>query len=206
MSTVSTLTFLLGTWDVARTIEDHKLGTCGSFVGTAVLCEIPADCRVIRRQASYTELGVLRFGTHQGEARRLLELRQPNESTVMFFFADGRPFTDLDLSTGANHGGGLVLLDDSRALKVISRNQLVPVVDGRVSECLQLMEVDGTASLACRGSARNLAELKPDVGARARGDKAPGQALDGDGLGSSVEEPPVRLEEALSNLRFPAGV
>ena len=100
MSTVSTLTFLLGTWDVARMIEDHKLGTCRSFVGTAVLREIPADCRVVRPQASYTELGVLRFGTHQGEARRLLELRQSNKSTVMFFFADGRPFTDLDLSAG----------------------------------------------------------------------------------------------------------
>ena len=100
MTTVGTLAFLLGTWDIARTIEDHHRGIIGSLVGRAEVRVIPAGRDGVVRQASYTEHGVLRHGDYQGEARRQLRLTEANKSTVMLFFANGRPFADLDLSAG----------------------------------------------------------------------------------------------------------
>jgi hypothetical protein len=55
-------------------------------------------------------VGELRFGAHTGQARRTLEYRQLDDVTVMVYFANGRPFVDLDLSTGAwqnNHLYGM---------------------------------------------------------------------------------------------------
>jgi hypothetical protein len=46
-------------------------------------------------------VGEVRFGTYTGQARRTLEYRQLDDVTVMIYFANGRPFVDLDLSTGA---------------------------------------------------------------------------------------------------------
>jgi hypothetical protein len=101
VTTHSTLEFLLGTWEVSRTIEDHKIRTRGSFVGGAVVSELPTESCDVTPQASYTELGVLSFGTYRTDGRRQLKLRQSTTSTVVLYFSDGRPFTDLDLSAGA---------------------------------------------------------------------------------------------------------
>ncbi|MGO8859606.1 MAG: DUF6314 family protein [Acidimicrobiales bacterium] len=102
MEIVDTLGFLRGTWAIARSIEDHRTGTRGSFKGTATLTEVPIGCRVaLEARAHYAEVGELHFGTHTGQARRTLEYRQLDDMTVMVYFANGRPFVDLDLSTGA---------------------------------------------------------------------------------------------------------
>jgi hypothetical protein len=52
-------------------------------------------------RARYDEAGELCFGTHMGQARRSLEYTRLDNATVMLNFPDGRPFIDLDLSTGA---------------------------------------------------------------------------------------------------------
>lgn len=120
---ISTLPFLLGIWDVKRTIQDHTLGTRSSFAGTASSCVIPADGRDDPLQASYTELGEMRTGTYRGGARRQLELRQLDESRVMLFFPDGRHFADLDLSSGVWESTHLCRSDCYEiTTRVLSRN------------------------------------------------------------------------------------
>jgi hypothetical protein len=42
----------------------------------------------------------VRLGTYRAPARRRLELRARDDGGVTLEFADGRPFVDLDLSTG----------------------------------------------------------------------------------------------------------
>lgn len=94
MEIVDTLGFLLGTWQVDRSIEDHRSGTQGSFAGTAAF-----TCTDGR--AHYEESGELHFGAHVGETRRGLDYARSDATTVALLFTDGRPFVDLDLSTGA---------------------------------------------------------------------------------------------------------
>lgn len=102
MEIVDTLGFLLGTWNVMRSMEDHQSGTRGSFEGTATLTEMrPAGDSARGRTARFEEAGELHFGTHTGQAHRRLEYVQLDNATVMLYFADGRPFVDLDLRTGA---------------------------------------------------------------------------------------------------------
>jgi hypothetical protein len=45
MEIVDTLGFLHGTWRIARSIEDHRIGTRGSFKGMATLTEDSIDCK-----------------------------------------------------------------------------------------------------------------------------------------------------------------
>jgi hypothetical protein len=102
MEIVDTLGFLRGTWAIVRSIEDHRIGTRGSFKGTATVSAVPIGCHVaLEARAHYAEVGEVRFGTYTGQARRTLEYRQLDDVTVMIYFANGRPFVDLDLSTGA---------------------------------------------------------------------------------------------------------
>lgn len=101
MEIVDTLGFLRGTWVIARSIEDRRTGTRGSFKGTATLTEVPiGGDAALEARAHYAEVGELRFGSHSGQARRTLEYRRLDDVTVMIYFANGRPFVDLDLSTG----------------------------------------------------------------------------------------------------------
>ena len=101
MEIVDTLRFLRGTWAIARSIQDHRTGTRGSFKGMATLTEVPTGRNVsLEARAHYAEVGELRFGTHTGQARRSFEYRQLDDVAVMVYFADGTPFVDLDLSTG----------------------------------------------------------------------------------------------------------
>jgi len=97
-----TLDFLLGTWAVDRSIEDHRSGALGSFRGTAVLAAEPEVGRPGDRRARYDEAGELSFGTHAGPASRHLRYAAgPDAAVVRVSFADGRPFVDLDLSGGS---------------------------------------------------------------------------------------------------------
>jgi hypothetical protein len=109
-----TLGFLVGTWTVERSIDDHRSGISGHFQGQAVLVACPggeAACpgeEVARlatgaaaavARASYQETGELRFGDHAGPARRGLDyVRQGG--AVMLYFTNGRPYVDLDLRSG----------------------------------------------------------------------------------------------------------
>jgi hypothetical protein len=105
-----TFRFLVGTWVVERRFEDHRSGTTGWFRGTATLTERspgeePASVRgppPVR--AHYREWGQLSFGDSHGPARRLLEYRRIDTTTVAVTFPDGRPFVHLDLASGAWHG------------------------------------------------------------------------------------------------------
>jgi Family of unknown function (DUF6314) len=97
-----TLGFLTGRWNLTRLLEDHRSGIAGSFEGRAVLAGAPPGNRLSAgARAHYQETGELRFGCHHGPAHRSLEYIRLDNATVMLHFADGRPFTDLDLSTGA---------------------------------------------------------------------------------------------------------
>lgn len=97
MDVADTLAFLVGTWEVRRAIEDQRLGSSATFAGTATVeRSIEDTCG----SATYLEVGEVRFGTHRGPARRRLELRARGDGGVTLHFADGRPFVDLDLSTG----------------------------------------------------------------------------------------------------------
>jgi Family of unknown function (DUF6314) len=98
MVVTDTLDFLVGTWKVERSIEDHSSGLSGHFQGTAVLAGVPQDAAAVTR-ASYQETGELRFGDHAGPARRGLDYVRA-DGAVMLYFADGRPYVDLDLRSG----------------------------------------------------------------------------------------------------------
>jgi hypothetical protein len=94
-----TLAFLLGTWTLERSIVDHRSGTAGTFEGTAVLSAPPmAGHAACGPRARYDERGALQFGTHTGAARRVFDYVRRNGAEVMIYFADGRPFVDLDLT------------------------------------------------------------------------------------------------------------
>jgi hypothetical protein len=80
------ITYLAGRWTVRRRLNDLENGVEGTFEGVA---EFSAD-------GTWTEIGRLRFGAYDGEARRVLRIV---EGAVEF--ADGRPFHPLDLSGGA---------------------------------------------------------------------------------------------------------
>jgi hypothetical protein len=92
MQIADTLAFLLGTWQLRRTIADHRSGKDGLFTGRGVLAGAG--------RARYDEHGELSFGAHRGPATRHLEYAPLDSGAVFLYFRDGRPFVDLDLRTG----------------------------------------------------------------------------------------------------------
>lgn len=97
-----TLGFLLGTWELERLIDDHRERSRGSFAGSADLVPMAkSDGARLSDRARYDERGQMRFLGHLGPAFRSLEYAQLDESRVMLYFTDGRPFVDLDLRSGA---------------------------------------------------------------------------------------------------------
>jgi hypothetical protein len=100
MNTERTFNFLLGVWEVNRTIEDHSLGVPGSFQGTATFQKVPPVDKLVSHRALFVETGMLNFGHYQNSASRHLELRESHGSTVALFFSDGRHFVDIDLTAG----------------------------------------------------------------------------------------------------------
>ncbi len=101
MEVIDTLAFLLGTWNLDRSIEDRRSGIRGSFSGTATLAAAEPDQEsALGARARYDEQGQWHFGTHVGPASRRLEYTRLNGAAVMLYFTDGRPFVDLDLRSG----------------------------------------------------------------------------------------------------------
>jgi hypothetical protein len=90
---VDTLEFLLGHWTVERTVDDHRGGAAYRFSGTARVTRVPTG-------ATYHESGQVSTAAHRGPARRTLGLSRHADGSVRLDFADGRPFLNLDLSTG----------------------------------------------------------------------------------------------------------
>jgi hypothetical protein len=88
-----TLAFLLGRWSIDRVIHDRRTSSTVNFHGTAEVDPVPGG-------ASYMELGQVATDGHTGPARRRLSFSQRDDGTVRVDFQDGRPFLDLDLSTG----------------------------------------------------------------------------------------------------------
>jgi hypothetical protein len=95
-----TFGFLLGAWQVSRSIEDRRAGISGSFEGSALLV-VPSGWQDRGVWARYDETGTLRFGGHQGPASRTLGYLRRPDGTVGVFFPDGRPYIDLDLRDGS---------------------------------------------------------------------------------------------------------
>lgn len=101
VETVDTFSFLLGTWCLERSIEDHLSGTRGAFRGRAALVEVAPDQEfLVDGRASYDERGELRWGSHVGPASRRLGYTRQTNAAVLLSFADGRPFVNLDLGSG----------------------------------------------------------------------------------------------------------
>jgi len=96
-----TLAYLLGSWVVERSIDDHRNASGGTFVGVSQLSPDPSLMTggVVER-AIYDEQGELQLGDHVGSARRRLEYRRKDDGSVSLFFLDGRHFVDLNLSSG----------------------------------------------------------------------------------------------------------
>jgi hypothetical protein len=90
----NTLEFLLGRWSIERVIHDHRDNTVVRFSGVAV---VEPDGSA---GASYLEQGRVTLGAHAGPAQRRLRFSEREDGTVRVDFQDGRPFLDLDLSTG----------------------------------------------------------------------------------------------------------
>jgi hypothetical protein len=102
MEVVDTLSFLLGTWTLERSITDHRAGTHGRFEGNATFAGEPSGNNAADGgRAHYDEVGTLRFGIHTGPASRSLEYVRLESAIVMLCFADGNPFVDLDLRSGS---------------------------------------------------------------------------------------------------------
>jgi hypothetical protein len=101
VQTADTLAFLLGTWDLTRTIEDHRSGTCGQLEGQATLVDTGSGGTSLAcERARYEESGELRFGTRVTRTSRSLVYERLGDAAVMLRFADGSPFVDLNLQSG----------------------------------------------------------------------------------------------------------
>ena len=101
MRIVDTLEFLLGTWELGRSIEDRRSHISGYFRGTAVVALGSSPSGGGGCRATYDEGGELCLGAHTGPASRHLELAtRPDSRVVVISFADGRPFVDLDIRAG----------------------------------------------------------------------------------------------------------
>lgn len=96
------LSFLQGSWELDRRIDDGYSGIEGRFVGRGVF---EAGRLIggggVGGRLVYREKGVLSFGSHRGEASRQLEYVSLGGGRVAVLFADGRPFVELDLVNGS---------------------------------------------------------------------------------------------------------
>jgi len=122
---VDTFTFLLGRWQVTRSIEDHLAGTRGWFAGVATIAEQRCSEPENGSRAHYDEDGQLHFGVHTGAAQRHLEYRGRSDGSVALYFADGRAFVDLDLCAGEWQSTHLCGQDEYTIVTVVRSSGLV---------------------------------------------------------------------------------
>lgn len=120
MVIADTFGFLSGTWTLTRSIDDRRAGIRGSFRGEATLAGVPGESTAgCGARAAYREDGELQFGAYRGRAGRSLGYERLDEAAVMLYFADGRPFTDLDLRSGAWRGSHLCGADHYEIITVV---------------------------------------------------------------------------------------
>ena len=92
------LTYLSGSWRVERAVRDLASDAEGRFTGTTVFgpLEDPEDAGLLHHESgTFVWQGVARPAE-----RTLRFLRGPAAGTALVEFSDGRPFHDLDLSSG----------------------------------------------------------------------------------------------------------
>ncbi|MGE4427507.1 MAG: DUF6314 family protein [Solirubrobacteraceae bacterium] len=92
MPVTDPVTFLRGTWTMARTIDDHAAGQAGTVEGRATF--VPAGDGL-----RWVEEGTMRLGDYVGDGNREMRVR-PDGDAWAVDFDDGRPFHPLDLRAG----------------------------------------------------------------------------------------------------------
>src|SRR3954452_13148167 len=89
--------FLSGSWSVDRLVIDHARTTIGRLEGEATFRPSGLDLL-------YEERGTLIFGEHRGQTEHAYRYDFPeSDGRTLVRFRDGRPFHELDLSTGQDH-------------------------------------------------------------------------------------------------------
>ncbi len=123
MRVTDTLAFLAGTWELRRSLTDHRSGVSGSFTGVARFTP-PAGLSSLA-ELSYLEEGELRFGDHHGPAsRRLRWLRLPGGGADVRF-PDGHRYCLIDLRDGGWEGDHPCGSDLYRiSYRVLSRDEV----------------------------------------------------------------------------------
>ncbi|WP_405739014.1 DUF6314 family protein [Streptomyces sp. NBC_00028] len=89
------LAYLAGSWRVARSVRDLASGAEGEFSGTTVFSPLEGGGLLHHESGTFTWQGVPRPAE-----RTLRFLPGPRSGTADVRFADGRPFHNLDLTTG----------------------------------------------------------------------------------------------------------
>ncbi|MCD7442005.1 DUF6314 family protein [Streptomyces lincolnensis] len=89
------LTYLAGTWRTTRSVRDLASDDSGEFSGTTIFGPLEGGGLLQRESGTFVWQGVPRPAE-----RTLCLLPGPIPGTVDVRFADGRPFHDLDLSSG----------------------------------------------------------------------------------------------------------
>ena len=89
------LTYLAGSWQVERSVRDLASGEAGEFSGTTVFGRIEEGGLLHQESGTFLWQGVARPAE-----RTLRFLPGTTPGTADVRFADGRPFHDLDLSSG----------------------------------------------------------------------------------------------------------
>ncbi|MEU9210469.1 DUF6314 family protein [Streptomyces sp. NPDC048415] len=89
------LTYLAGSWRVERAVRDLANGAEGRFTGTTVFGPLEGAGLLHQESGTFVWQGVARPAE-----RTLRFLPGPNPGSVLVRFSDGRPFHDLDLTTG----------------------------------------------------------------------------------------------------------
>ena len=86
--------FLLGSWNMDRLVIDHARTTIGRLEGKVTF-------RPFGPNLLYEETGTLILGEHRGDAGQTYRYDFPDgDRRALVRFRDGRPFHDLDLSSG----------------------------------------------------------------------------------------------------------
>ncbi|GAA2593076.1 DUF6314 family protein [Streptomyces violaceus] len=88
------LAYLAGRWSVARSVRDLASGAQGEFSGTTVFRPEEAGGLLHHESGTFVWQGVAR------PAERTLRFLPGPDGTADVRFADGRPFHDLDLTSG----------------------------------------------------------------------------------------------------------
>jgi hypothetical protein len=89
------LTYLAGSWRVERSVRDLASGAAGEFSGTTVFGPLEGGGLLHHESGTFTWQGVPRPAE-----RTLRFLPGAGRGTADVRFADGRPFHDLDLTSG----------------------------------------------------------------------------------------------------------